>query len=78
MDENTAKRDPARVDRTVDLLRKAWTELPEFRLGQLFSMAADFDEVPPELFYVSDERLESGLANVLRWAKDRRSEKPHD
>jgi uncharacterized protein YihD (DUF1040 family) len=46
-------RDPNRIPKMLDVIRRAWEMHPDYRLGQLLSNAvADSD-----LFHVEDDRL---------------------
>lgn len=55
-------RDPARVDRMIELLRQAWHLRPDQRLGQLLdSLLADYEA----LFYVEDDVTERKLTVLL-------------
>lgn len=55
-------RDPARIDRMIELLRQAWHLRPEMRLGQLLdSLLADYEA----FFYVEDEVTERKLTVLL-------------
>jgi uncharacterized protein YihD (DUF1040 family) len=46
-------RDPARIDRLLDALRRYWMQHPDLRLGQIVCNASG--EVDP--FYLEDEVL---------------------
>lgn len=51
-------RDPARIDRVIELLRAAWHASPDLRLGQLISNLTSDD---PEI--VSDEDIIRAMWN---------------
>jgi hypothetical protein len=57
-------RDPARIDRLLGLLRQIWTQVPEWRLGQIICNAVEPKEPSSEIFYTEDERLEKLLARM--------------
>jgi uncharacterized protein YihD (DUF1040 family) len=54
-------RDTKRIDRMIDLLREAWREYPDFRLGQLVTVIGKRDDV----FYVEDDKMEEQLIEFL-------------
>lgn len=45
------------------LLREVWEASPDLRLGQLIVIAARPREPCPELFYIEDDNIVSGLRN---------------
>ena len=57
-------RDPVRIDRVLALLREVWTQVPEWRLGQIICNAIEPKEPCSEIFYTQDERLEMLLARM--------------
>lgn len=54
-------RNPSRIDDVLAALRDAWVESPDLRLGQLIVNAVRPTDPCPEIFYVEDDRLLSGL-----------------
>lgn len=54
-------RDPARIRPIVERLVVAWSQVPDWRLGQLLSNAVGGDP-----FYVEDERLIRKIEEVVR------------
>lgn len=64
-------RDPARIPRMLDALRRAWERSPDLRLGQLVSNAARHHGAWPDVFSVEDDDLLRGLVSSLPAA-------PHD
>lgn len=64
-------RDPARIERMIALLRKAWYLQPDQRLGQLIENAhreAWQDKAKCEAFHTEDNLMEAGLRSLtIRW-----------
>jgi len=60
-------RDPKRIDRIIGLLRTAWKNNPDWRLGQLVVNLSSFAGVfpTPDTFYIEDEDSEKGLRYML-------------
>jgi uncharacterized protein YihD (DUF1040 family) len=60
-------RDPARINRIIDKLRKAWLTSPDLRLGQLVMTAVAFgqEEQVNDIFYIEDDVTEHGLDIML-------------
>ncbi len=54
-------RDPKRIDRMIETLRKVWKRNPNWRLGQLIVNAMGVDRI----FYVEDSALENELEVLL-------------
>jgi uncharacterized protein YihD (DUF1040 family) len=54
-------RDPSRIDEVLAILKDIWVQEPDLRLGQLVVIAAKPAEACPQIFYVEDEQLLSGL-----------------
>lgn len=50
-------RDPARIDQVLDVLRRVWTQNPDYRLGQLIINAVRPKEPCPEVFRIEDTVL---------------------
>lgn len=48
-------RDPARIDRIIEMLRKKWKEDPDLRLGQLVAILAGGED---KVFYIEDTDIE--------------------
>lgn len=64
--DGAQKRDPARIDRLLDLVWRCWTKngYDDFRLIQLLIAAASRKHnIPPipELYYIEDDILEEAL-----------------
>jgi uncharacterized protein YihD (DUF1040 family) len=57
-------RDPNRIPRVLDLLEKAWKEVPDWRLGQLIENIAR-DMGWNDAFYMKDDDLEKELRKRL-------------
>ena len=53
-------RDPERIPRVLDLLGKAWREVPDWRLGQLIENIAR-DMGWNDAYYMEDDDLEKEL-----------------
>jgi len=65
-------RDPARIDDALAMLRAAWSESPDLRLGQLLVNAVRPTGPCPEIFYIEDDvlvRKLSELRDQIRTAK---------
>ena len=58
-------RDPARIDRMLELIRKVWYDEPDLRLTQLIMNELRMNSDP---YYVEDETLEDALK---AYCKDR-------
>ncbi len=54
-------RDPARVDRVIELLRRAWRSNPDLRLGQLVCHVASQASPTSEIFHVEDDPIEIAM-----------------
>jgi len=66
-------RDPARIDRLLELIRARWKASPDLRLGQLLygaRTASKGDNYQGSLFYFEDDDLEMGLKKMLRQTPD--------
>lgn len=48
-------RDPKRIDKVIDKVRKVWKTYPDLRLGQLLENTASWTGI--DLFYVEDDVL---------------------
>lgn len=61
-------RDPARIDRILDLLKGIWRENPDIRLGQLlsWSLAEINDGRQTDVFHIEDHDLEQWLRDQYR------------
>jgi uncharacterized protein YihD (DUF1040 family) len=55
-------RDPARIDRMLELLRAAWKRNPDLRLLQLFLNL----RLPGDPYYTEDDWLEDELKAMAR------------
>lgn len=53
-------RDPNRIPRVLELLEKAWKEVPDWRLGQLIENIAR-DMGWDDAYYMEDDDLEKEL-----------------
>lgn len=53
-------RDPERIDKTLEELKKIWKKYPDLRLGQLILNAAK----DPALYYLEDKQLIEILKEV--------------
>lgn len=51
-------RDPARIDRILELVEKIWRNSPDFRLTQLIMNALNITYDP---YYIEDNELEEAL-----------------
>jgi hypothetical protein len=58
-------RDPARIDRIIELLREVWKQYPDMRLGQLIVTALPPGEPCPRVFYAEDDVVEKSLAATV-------------
>jgi hypothetical protein len=55
-------RDPARIDRSLGLLRDYWTQHPDLRLAQIVVNATPrTDWSCPQVFYAEDDIIEQAL-----------------
>ncbi len=63
-------RDPARIDRILNMLKRYWKTYPDLRLGQIVENAAHAGREPgggqSDTFNVEDEVVERGLAKLER------------
>jgi uncharacterized protein YihD (DUF1040 family) len=57
-------RDPQRIPKILDLLEKAWKEVPDWRLGQLIENIAR-DMGWNDAYYMEDDYLEKELRKRL-------------
>lgn len=58
-------RDPNRIDRMVELLRRAWHLFPDERLTQLVINATGTDHDCGPVFYLEDTDLEARLRALI-------------
>ncbi len=59
-------RDPARIDKYIDVLRTIWKEYPDWRFGQLVcNINKKVDS--PALFFIEDEDF---FANIVKEDKN--------
>ncbi len=58
-------RDPARIERMLELVKKVWYSAPDLRLTQLIMNALKMNSDP---YYVEDDKLEIALK---AYCKDR-------
>jgi uncharacterized protein YihD (DUF1040 family) len=59
-------RDPARIDRILELLREVWTRSPDLRLGQLIVNAVQPRGPCPEVFSIEDTVLARRLERMRK------------
>jgi hypothetical protein len=64
-------RDPARIDRILELLREVWKQNPDMRLGQLLVNAIRPSQPCPQIFGPEDEVTERGLQQFLKTGHER-------
>lgn len=52
-------RDPDRIDKFCEKLKKIWSEVPDWRFGQLMSnmLGAYFSETGRDIFFPEDEEV---------------------
>ena len=64
-------RDPKRIDRIVEKIRRAWRASPDQRLSQLIFNAACFgsNDRLDDIFYVEDDVTEQGLNLMISHKK---------
>ena len=55
-------RDPARIPRLLDAIRKVWEAHPDLRLGQLLVGAIRPSRPCPQVFYFEDDELEPRIS----------------
>jgi uncharacterized protein YihD (DUF1040 family) len=67
-------RDPARIDRMLAALKKAWKENPDMRLGQLIVNVAGKNDP----YFIEDDVTETRLTQVVLngWPGTRKEQKP--
>jgi hypothetical protein len=58
-------RDPARIDRMIEMLWELWKAQPDLRLGQLLVNVIRPGEPCPRVFYAEDTDTEAKLAQCL-------------
>lgn len=56
-------RDPARIDRILELVEKLWHDSPDLRLTQLIMNVLYMSSDP---YYVEDDRLEEALKSFCK------------
>ncbi len=56
-------RDPARIDRILELVEKVWRAHPDLRLTQLIMNVLNMNSDP---YYVEDDKLESVLKSFCK------------
>lgn len=57
-------RDPARIDRMIELLRHVWAQVPDWRLTQLVINASDTHHDCGPVFYLEDDEFERRLQKL--------------
>jgi hypothetical protein len=65
-------RDPARIDRILNLVKEVWQKSPDLRLGQLIVGAIRPKEPCPQIFYAEDSALEQQLVAYSALLSDRK------
>lgn len=65
-------RDPARIDRVIDLLREVWHLEPGFRLTQLVMVVSDKTRDSGALWHVEDDTMEQKLRSYLDGLRHKR------
>jgi hypothetical protein len=58
-------RDPARIDEIIDLLRDAWHQHPDLRLGQFVVSLLEYDRPAHAAFYVEDDLAQKFLRAMV-------------
>ena len=58
-------RDPARIERMLDLLHQYWLRYPDQRLSQIVVNLIRPGEPCPRVFYAEDDRVEAALRAEL-------------
>jgi hypothetical protein len=56
-------RDPARIEKILEVVRGVWERYPDLRLGQLIGNAADIRNV--DSYYIEDDDLEDELWGMI-------------
>lgn len=59
-------RDASRIDPLLHLLGEVWKQNPDLRLGQLIVAAVQPKTPVPEIFYIEDEEIATGLERLSR------------
>lgn len=60
-------RDPQRIDRIINKLRKYWKTYPDLRLCQMiFNVATQLSEEMGDMFYVEDDEFEKRLDQKIK------------
>lgn len=54
-------RDPARINRIIERLRRYWLANPDLRLTQIVVNAVGPSDPAPHIFYVEDDVVEAGI-----------------
>ena len=58
-------RDPARIEKVLELVAAVWKEYPDMRLAQLIYNIANTSQPCPGVFYLEDEELVGRLEYLL-------------
>lgn len=62
-------RDPARIERILELVEKIWRHSPDFRLTQLIMNVLNMNSDP---YYVEDDELENALKSFCnKYVRDK-------
>jgi uncharacterized protein YihD (DUF1040 family) len=66
-------RDPKRIEAVLERVREVWERNPDLRLGQIVinaAKAASYQDLSQSrLFYIEDEQLLEGIANLEKLDK---------
>lgn len=54
-------RDPARIDKVIELLRNYWHQYPDLRLGQIVSNCSQRLHKTPDPYYLGDDEMAEAL-----------------
>lgn len=60
-------RDPERIPKVLDEVKKVWEKFPDFRLGQLIECVVG--RSPHPLFYIEDEDLVKRIEELYNSAR---------
>lgn len=59
-------RDPAKIDKMINIIRAVWKESPDLRLGQLIMNISPGGQ---DIFYLEDDRLLDAMKDELARAR---------
>lgn len=57
-------RDPARIDRMIEILRETWKLAPDMRIVQLLGFSTPF-HITSKDYYMEDDLVEKCMADAL-------------